>query len=360
MRADGADDSVRLRGRRFADNFALRRDRAADLIAINAGILRQEAHDINAPPVAFPVIEALDRQGLLRAGEGGRQVDLRPRVRQGLSAEAQFKRFILFHAHVFFPLCLSLSHAPREAVRTALLCVLKVISNVPLQRMPHAPLAEPCVLPSDGVADARKHGIAALFLPVAQAEVDDAAAKRVLIRICAPAGKPDGGRYRGDGCESIRLRRAPQAEQPRQRISAKDDGRIRRNRVLRAHFRHQAHPKPIQRIRRAVPEGFPAEHRRRVPRGQIHIPRFHRKRDVQEAPRCLRGKQRHFLRKRVPRVNRLKQQNIRLIAQGDKAAFLRQRFGGREQIRHIRTTFPLDCIQYTRFARKAQVILIRF
>ena len=103
VRADGADDSVRLRGGRFADNFALRRDRAADLIAINAGILRQEAHDINAPPVAFPVIEALDRQGLLRAGEGGRQVDLRPRVRQGLSAEAQFKRFILFHVHVFFP-----------------------------------------------------------------------------------------------------------------------------------------------------------------------------------------------------------------------------------------------------------------
>lgn len=240
MRADGADDSVRLRGGRFADNFALRRDRAADLIAINAGILRQEAHDINALPVAFPVIEALDRQGLLRAGEGGLQVDLRPRVRQDLSAEAQFKRFILFHGHVFFPLCLSLSHAPREAVRTALLCVLKVISNVPLQRMPHAPLAEPCVLPSDGVADARKHRIAALFLPVAQAEVDDAAAKRVLIRICAPAGKPDGGRYRGDSSEIIRLRRAPQAEQPRQRISAKDDGRIRRNRVLRAHFRHQA------------------------------------------------------------------------------------------------------------------------
>ena len=124
--------------------------------------------------------------------------------------------------------------------------------------------------------------------------------------------------------------------------------------------RHQARPQPRERIRRAVPEGFPAEHRRRVPRGQIHIPRFHRKRDVQEALRCLRGKQRHFLRQRVPRVNRLKQHKIRLIAQGDKAAFLRQRFGGREQIRHIRTTFPLDCIQYTRFARKAQVILIRF
>ena len=81
---------------------------------------------------------------------------------------------------------------------------------------------------------------------------------------------------------------------------------------------------------------------------------------MQEAPRRLRGKQLHFLRKRVPGVNGLKQQNIRLIVQGDKAAFLRQRFGGREQIRHIRTSFPLDCIQYTRFARKAQVILIRF
>ena len=75
---------------------------------------------------------------------------------------------------------------------------------------------------------------------------------------------------------------------------------------------------------------------------------------MQEAPCCLRGKQRHFLRQRVPRVNGLKQHKIRLIVQGDKAAFLRQRFGGGEQIRHIRTSFPLDCLQYTRFARKAQ------